>query len=81
MKIKFFGMAGDIVGSPTISLPASEIAGINNVAALKAYLYKTYPRLGELSSMAIAVNKSYANEDTSLDSMDEIALIPPVSGG
>ena len=81
MKIKFFGMAGDIVGSPTISLPASEMAGINNVAALKAYLYKNYPKLGELSSMAIAVNKSYASEDTSLDPMDEIALIPPVSGG
>ena len=74
-------MAGDIVGSPAISLPASELSGINNVAALKAYLYKSYPKLGEISSLAIAVNKSYANEDTSLDPMDEIALIPPVSGG
>jgi molybdopterin synthase sulfur carrier subunit len=81
MKIKLFGMAGDIVGSPAISLPASTADGIKNVAALKAYLYKTYPGLGELSSMAIAVNKSYASEDTSLEPLDEIALIPPVSGG
>ncbi|NND16237.1 MAG: MoaD/ThiS family protein [Eudoraea sp.] len=81
MDIKLFGIAGDIVGKTTLSLPASDTAGINNVAALKAYLYKTYPKLGELTSMAIAVNKSYAREDTSLEPMDEIALIPPVSGG
>ena len=81
MTIKLFGIAGDIVGQSTLSLPKSDWAGIQNVAALKAYLYKTYPGLGELSSLAIAVNKSYAREDTVIDGSDEIALIPPVSGG
>ena len=81
MTIKLFGIAGDIVGKPTLSLPKKEWAGIQNVAALKAYLYKTYPDLGKLSSLAIAVNKSYAREDTAIESSDEIALIPPVSGG
>ena len=81
MTIKLFGIAGDIVGSSTLSLPKSDGAAIQNVASLKAYLYKKYPRLGELSSIAIAVNKSYAREDTAIDNKDEIALIPPVSGG
>ena len=81
MTIKLFGIAGDIVGSTTLSLPKNHEAAIKDVGALKAYLYRVYPRLGELSSLAVAVNKSYAREDTRLDSKDEIALIPPVSGG
>ena len=81
MEIKLFGIAGDIVGKTTLSLPKRDWDGIQNVAALKAYLYTSYPDLANLSSMAIAVNKSYAREDTVIDSTDEIALIPPVSGG
>lgn len=81
MTIKLFGIAGDIVGSTSLSLPKDDWAAITSVGALKAYLYKLYPRLGELSSLAVAVNKSYAGEDTAIDGMDEIALIPPVSGG
>jgi len=81
MQIKLFGIAGDIVGKTILSLPESDWASIQNVAALKAYLYKAYPGLGELSSLAIAVNKSYAREDTVIEGTDEIALIPPVSGG
>lgn len=81
MQIKLFGIAGDIVGKTTLSLPKSDWGRIQDVAALKAYLYKAYPGLGELSSLAIAVNKSYAREDTAIESTDEIALIPPVSGG
>ncbi|MEX0314736.1 MAG: MoaD/ThiS family protein, partial [Allomuricauda sp.] len=32
-------------------------------------------------SLAIAVNNNYATDEESIDSYDEIALIPPVSGG
>ena len=43
--------------------------------------------IGELSELAaglplvMAVNREYADEDTALDAGDELALIPPVSGG
>ena len=84
MTILLFGITKDIVGSPTLSVPTSNISGKkapNTVKELKAYLGKSYPELNKLSSLAIAVNNSYAEDDTIIDSYDEIALIPPVSGG
>ena len=84
MTILLFGITKDIVGSPTLSFPTSSISGKKvpgTVKELKAYLGKSYPELNKLSSLAIAVNNSYAEDDTTIDSYDEIALIPPVSGG
>ena len=40
------------------------------------------PRLKPwLTSLAVAVNQQYASSDTKLKSGDEVALLPPVSGG
>src|ERR1700686_2898554 len=40
------------------------------------------PRLKKfLPSLALAVNQRYAGPDTKLSENDEIALLPPVSGG
>ena len=40
-----------------------------------------YPALRELSSLALAVNQAYARDKDPVHESDEIALIPPVSGG
>jgi len=41
-----------------------------------------YPQLAELrSSMTFAVNREYVRGEHVLSSDDEVALIPPVSGG
>lgn len=41
-----------------------------------------YPQLAALrSSMTFAVNREYVRADHTLSSDDEVALIPPVSGG
>jgi len=42
---------------------------------------KTYPEFSKLSSLAVAVNSEYAQDDVPLNRNDEIAIIPPVSGG
>ncbi|WP_338039356.1 MoaD/ThiS family protein [Maribacter litopenaei] len=34
-----------------------------------------------MSSLAVAVNSEYAEDDVQLKSNDEVAIIPPVSGG
>ena len=40
------------------------------------------PRLGEIRpSLRVAVNLEFVNEDVKLFDGDEVALIPPVSGG
>ena len=79
MKILLFGITRDIVGSSSISMESSQ--DLRTVKDLKSYLINSYPELNKLSSLAVAVNKSYAAEDDELNSYDEIALIPPVSGG
>ncbi|MDL5514521.1 MoaD/ThiS family protein [Arenibacter sp. M-2] len=84
MTILLFGVTKDIIGSSTLSMPSSSEFGskkTKTVKELKEYLSKIYPELKKLSSLAVAVNNSYANDDTIIDNFDEIALIPPVSGG
>ncbi|ASO07725.1 molybdopterin synthase sulfur carrier subunit [Arenibacter algicola] len=84
MTILLFGVTKDIIGSATLSMPSSSEFGskkTKTVKELKDYLGKMYPELKKLSSLAVAVNNSYANDDTIIDNFDEIALIPPVSGG
>ena len=36
---------------------------------------------GELSSVRIAINQSFASADTPLRPGDELAFLPPISGG
>ncbi|MEK6986901.1 MAG: MoaD/ThiS family protein [Candidatus Thermoplasmatota archaeon] len=45
-------------------------------------LFQKYPRLaGHRETMLLAVNHSFAPPDEVLHDGDEIALMPPVSGG
>lgn len=84
MTILLFGVTKDIVGSPSLSIPTSSVTGRTipkNVKELKDFLGKSYPELNKLSSLAVAVNNYYAKDEQEINSYDEIALIPPVSGG
>ena len=49
--------------------------------SLRYYYKKKYPQLSEINSYAIAINESYAVNETILKENDLIAIIPPVSGG
>lgn len=51
------------------------------VADLLAQLKNAYPLMGVLNSVAVAINGEYALPDYVIRPTDEIALIPPVSGG
>lgn len=78
LSIALFGITREIVGKSTLELTAPEG---QSVQALLADLREQYPALGQLSSLAVAVNNDYATDDMVLHERDEIALIPPVSGG
>jgi molybdopterin synthase sulfur carrier subunit len=80
MKINIlaFGIAKDIFGGPSISI---ELANDSSVYNLKYALEKEYPRLKQLASYMIAVNNEYALPEDCIHPNDEIAIIPPVSGG
>ena len=44
-------------------------------------LQKTYSGIPDKTSMLIAINSEYIDPSTSLNNNDEVAFIPPVSGG
>lgn len=80
MELLLFGIAKDIVGEAVIDLSNSDRLP-QSVAELKKLLATEYPDFSKLSSLAIAVNSEYAADDVVLGKNDEIAIIPPVSGG
>lgn len=53
----------------------------NTALDLKAALEQQFPRLKQLRSYMIAVNNEYAQDGGPITEADEIAIIPPVSGG
>jgi len=79
LNIILFGIARDIVGgSSSLTL---EMEANTTVDHLMTRLQQTYPDFERLASLMIAVNSDYAKGDQVLQANDEIALIPPVSGG
>lgn len=80
MEILLFGIAKDIVGESQIQFSESDLVP-SSVSELKQMMSETYPEFAKLSSLAVAVNSEYAQDDVPLSGNDEIAIIPPVSGG
>jgi MoaE-MoaD fusion protein len=79
VRVLFFGMLKELAGK------SSDLIDLQDGASLRDLLnhYESQiPRLKEsIPSLAVAVNRQYARPDTRLNSEDEVALLPPVSGG
>ncbi|MGB5553224.1 MAG: MoaD/ThiS family protein [Flavobacteriaceae bacterium] len=80
MDVLLFGIAKDIVGQSEIQISREETLP-NSVQELKEFMIRKFPGFGKLSSFAVAVNSEYALDNVALNTNDEIAIIPPVSGG
>lgn len=78
IRVLAFGIVKDIFegSEKTISLPAEA-----TVAELRAALKQNFPELENLRSWMIAVNNTYADDGLPVREGDEVAIIPPVSGG
>ena len=77
--VKCFAGCRDAVGASSISVefPAGTTAG-----EAFAGLIESYPALaGYDRSVMLAVNREYADRQAVLEDGDELACIPPVSGG
>lgn len=82
MKLKLLLFAGlaESLGSPTLELDVEE--NTLTPSQLKTKLAELYPAIaGPLASAFVAVNQAYADDTASIREQDEIAIIPPVSGG
>ena len=74
--IKAFGQIKEVVGVGEFRIEEE----MQTVKSLRTYLGDKYPTIS-WSSVAIAVNRQYAQDHEPLRQGDEVALIPPVSGG
>lgn len=79
VQVLFFGVLKDVLGRATDTLSLDETATAGDV--LSHYEPNLRHLDGKLSSIAISVNQEYASPETRLKAGDEVALLPPVSGG
>ncbi len=79
IRALFFASYRDMAGSEEISVDlAPESSVVDLVAQLRS---RGREWQGLPPSPAVAVNRVYASLDTPLRDGDEVAFIPPVSGG
>jgi molybdopterin synthase catalytic subunit len=79
VTVRLFAMLRERAGTAEISLEAPDLS---TVAMIESILVQRYSGLADLlSKSAVAVNRAYASRETVLHDGDELALIPPVSGG
>ena len=79
VTVRLFARLRDIAGASEL---ARDIAAGATIGSVWRQLATEYPALGPYErSISSAVNADYARMDTLLRDGDEIAFLPPVSGG
>ncbi len=78
VRVRLFAALKDLAGRAwdEVELPPG-----STVADLATLLAQRHPRLRDGPRAVYAVNGDYAPADRTLEDGDEVALIPPVSGG
>ena len=79
VRVLFFGVLKDLAGKASDSISLPENATLGDVLS---HYEEVIPRLKDTAaSLAMSVNQEYAGPATKLRPGDEVALLPPVSGG
>ncbi len=79
VKVKFFASARQAVGEKDIDIT---IKTNSRVEDLMEIIYERYPELKEMEDhLLVSVNKDRSDKKDPLKDGDEIAVMPPVTGG
>lgn len=79
VKVLLFGAAADLAGVRETRLDPPENGSL---ASLWETLAAEYPKLSPMrETLAFAVNGEYATAQARVSGGDEVAVLPPVSGG
>lgn len=79
VQVLYFGVLKDVLRRDREQI---DLAGSPSVADLLSRI-RSFQSAHDLpwNSLAVAVNRVYAQHDQTLSDGDEVALLPPVSGG
>jgi molybdopterin converting factor subunit 1 len=78
VRVLLFGAAADRAGTRETQVRAGEVT----LDELWPLLIEEHPGLSPMrDTLAFAVNGEYARGDTRVSPGDEVAILPPVSGG
>ncbi|MBS1597560.1 MAG: MoaD/ThiS family protein [Bacteroidetes bacterium] len=80
LKIYMFGVAKEIFGNRYVEFTVDNTDRIS-VEKLKSLLEEQRPRMKDIGSYLIAANNEYTTDKYIIYGNEEIAVIPPVSGG
>ncbi len=79
IKLKFFGQLRELAKLQETEIEVRVDATVND---LKGIVAERFPSLrAHLKVVSVAVNNEYAAKETILKDGDEVALLPPISGG
>ena len=78
LNLLCFGIAREILGGDAQKM---EFPDSKTIGDLKIFLNEHYPELNKLAHYMVAKNNQYAADIDLVADNDEIAIIPPVSGG
>ena len=82
VSVKLFAQLRDKSGADTVALEVADGAGAPTVKDVWQALVAAHPELAPFeSSVSSAVNAAYARKHTRVNAGDEVAFLPPVSGG
>ena len=78
ITVKFFALGRELVGKSALILSLEDGASVEEAITR---LQAEHPNFAKLPSFLTAVNTRYAERTMILNNNDELAIIPPVSGG
>ncbi|MCK6457180.1 MAG: MoaD/ThiS family protein [Phycisphaerae bacterium] len=78
VRVRFLGPSADIAGAQDCALDVADGA---TVGALAGKIAEQHPSLGRAPGVRLALNRRFVALDTVVRDGDEVAVIPPVSGG
>jgi molybdopterin converting factor subunit 1 len=79
VRVRYLARLRELTGTDTENLP--DVPAGTTVGALYESLREAHPALPERSGVRAAVNLEFADWETEVGVDDEVAFIPPVSGG
>lgn len=79
VTIQLFAAGREVVGADSINVDLIPPASVSD---LRRAIAERYPELAAVMARSLfAINAEYADDETSVPELAELAMIPPVSGG